>query len=287
MQTDDGAIVHRYRLVPVALVICLLSVVAWRDVRTQGILLRLHPRVGDTLHTRLEQQTEISATLKGASGPTTRSVSSSVVLSSRTIVKSSLPASTLVLTIVDSADFRTTDAHGAAQVADAERRLRGQQLVLQLGADGTIESARDLRGASVSRDMADAMSAMPAVFPRRPVNVGEQWTREMPLPAGGAFGTRGAGHVNAVFRLDSLDRSGNLAYVSMRGDILPDSGSRGVELTGAISGAMLLDRLRGWMTESDVTVTLRSLLTPPGSSGRQPMRFVTKVTQRLRTFDAR
>ena len=252
-----------------------------------GILLRIHPRVGDTLRTRLDQQTEVSAIVGGPNGPTTKSVTTSVTLSSRTIVQSALAATTLVLTIVDSADMRTSDAHGAEQVADAERRLRGQQLVLQLAWDGTVESARDVHGTPVPRDMADAMSAMPAIFPHRPVSVGEQWTREMPLPSGGPLGTRGSGHVNAVFRLDSLDRGGNLAFVSMHGDIVPDEDSHGVQLSGAVSGAMQVNRARGWMTDSRFTVQLRSLVTPPPSSGLSPMRFITRVTQRLRTMDKR
>jgi hypothetical protein len=250
------------------------------------ILLRLHPRTGDTLHTRLEQQTEVSAVMRGANGPTTKSFTTSMVLHSRTIVQSSLQTSTVVLAIVDSANVHTSDVHGAAQVAEAERLLRGQQLLLHLAADGTVESVRDARGVSVSRDM-ETMSAMPAVFPRRPVNVGDQWTREMPLPSSGPLGTRGSGHVNAVFRLDSLDRSGNLAYISMRGEILPDSENEGVLLSGAVTGAMLVDRLRGWMTDSRVTVLVRSLVTPPPSTGLAPMRFVTRVTQRLRTMDKR
>jgi len=255
--------------------------------RAQGVLLRVHPRVGDTLHTRLEQQTEINASLPGLSGRTTKSVTTSVRLDARTIVQMSSPASTLVLTIVDSAALSTSDVHGAAQVAAAERTLRGQQLVLQLGADGTVESARDARGMPVPRDVADAMSAMPAVFPRRVVTVGEQWTRELPIPAGGPLGARGAGRVNAVFRLDSLDRSGNLAFVSLRGEILPDAEAQGVQLSGAVTGAMQVDRQRGWMTDSRFTVIVRSLVTPPPSSGLAPMRFVTRVTQRLRTMDKR
>lgn len=253
----------------------------------QGVLLRVHPRVGDTLYTRLEQQTEVRTTIPGFTGRAAKSVTTSVTLHSRTIVQGTSPASTLVLTVVDSADLHTSDAHGAAQVAAAERTLRGQQLVLQIGADGTVESARDARGAPVPRDVAEAMSAMPAVFPRRPVMVGEQWTRELPLPAGGPFGARGAGHVNAAFRLDSLDRSGNLAYVSLRGEILPDDASAGGRLSGEVTGAMLVDRQRGWMTDSHFSVLVRSLITPPPSSGLAPMRFVTRVTQRLRTMDKR
>jgi hypothetical protein len=253
----------------------------------QGILLRIHPHVSDTLHMRLEQQTEVTATMPAASSSRTRSVTTSVVINTRTIVRASFATSTTVLTVVDSADIHTSDAHGAAQVAEAERRLLGQQLVLQLAADGSVESARDLRGATVSRDMAEAMSAMPAVFPHRAVNVGEQWTREMPLPTGGPLGTRGSGHVNAVFRLDSIDRSGNVAFVSMRGEILPEGANQGVELSGAVTGAMQVNRGRGWMTESRFTVLVRSLVTPPPSSGLAPMRFVTRVTQRLRTMDKR
>jgi hypothetical protein len=257
------------------------------DAAGAGVLLRVHPRVGDTLHTRLEQQTEVSAQLPGSPSRALKSVTTSVTLNSRTIVQATSPASTLVLTVVDSADLHTSDEHGAAQVAAAERSLRGQQLVLQLGADGTVETVRDARGVPVPRDVVEAMSAMPAVFPRRPVLVGEQWTRELPLPAGGPLGARGSGRVSAVFRLDSLDRGGNLAFVSMRGEILPDAGSQGVRLSGAVRGAMQLDRQRGWMTDSRFTVTVRSLVTPPPSTGLAPMRFVTRVTQRLRTMDKR
>ncbi|HET9011222.1 MAG TPA: DUF6263 family protein [Gemmatimonadaceae bacterium] len=265
----------------------LFAILCVPAVHAQGVLLRVHPHVGDTLHTRLEQQTEVSTTMPGSNGRAVKSVTTSVTLNSRTIVQASSPTSTLVLTIVDSADLRTSDTHGAAQVAEAERSLRGQQMMLQLGADGTVESARDVRGIPVPRDVADAMSAMPAVFPRRAVAVGEQWTRELPLPSGGALGARGSAHVSATFRLDSLDRGGNLAWVSMRGEIIPDAGNQGMELTGGVTGSMQVDRQRGWMTDSRFSVIVRSLVTPPAVSGLAPMRFVTRVTQRLRTMDKR
>ena len=270
-----------------ALAVVLCAAVPLTSAHAQEILLRVHPRVGDTLHTRLEQQTEISATVPGSPGRAAKSVTTSVTLNSRTIVQASSPASTLVLTIVDSADLHTSDAHGAAQVAAAERTLRGQQLELRLGADGTVESARDSRGVPLSREVVEAMSAMPAVFPRRPVSVGEQWTRDLPLPAGGPLGAKGSGHVNALFRLDSLDHTGNVAFVSLRGEILPDAAGQGVELSGEVTGAMQVDRLRGWMTDSRFTVMARSLITPPPASGLAPMRFVTRVTQHLRTMDKR
>jgi hypothetical protein len=248
----------------------------------EPVLLRLHPRLGDTLHTLLEQQTEVS--MPEAAG---KSSVTSVAIHSQTIVRAVQATSTVVLTIVDSARLSSSDSHTAAALSNARRTLEGQQLMLQLGADGTVEWARDRHGVLMAREVTEAMSAMPAVFPRKAVSVGEQWTREMPLPQGGALGARGSGKAKAVFRLDSLNRNGSIAYVSMHGEILPDSVSHGVELNGTITGTLQLDRSRGWMTDSRFLIILKSLVTPPPSSGVAPMRFLTRVTQRLRTMDKR
>lgn len=269
--------------VAVTLVACALGSTA---AAAQSVSLRIHPRAGDTLHTRLEQRMEMSSADEDGD-PRGKPVSTSLMIDSRTIVQSSLATSTMVLTIVDSADMHTTSARGADQIAAAERMLRGQRLLLQLAIDGSVENARDAGGRPVPRDFADAMSAMPAVFPRYAVRVGDSWAREMPLPSSGPLGTRGMGYVRARFRLDSLSRGGRVAFVSMRGDVKPSSSSDDVQLTGTINGTMRLDRERGWMTDSQVTVLIRSFLTPPPGTGRAPMRFVTRVTQRLRTMDKR
>ena len=267
---------------------CLAAIALFAGVRVEAqesILLRLHPRVGDTLHTLLEQQTEVSTVPPGSANA--RSTTSSVAIHSQTIVRAVQSTSTIVFTIVDSARLSSSDAHAAPAIANAQRALEGQQLVLQLGADGSVEWARDARGVLVSREVAEAMSAMPAVFPKKPVRVGEQWTRELPLPPGGPFGSKGSGRAKAIFRLDSIGRNGGVAFVSMRGEIIPDKGTEAVELNGTITGAMQLDRLRGWMTDSRFLIVLKSLVTPPASSGLAPMHFLTRVTQRLRTMDKR
>lgn len=256
------------------------------EANAQAIALQIHPRARDTLHTRLDQRMEVSASdVDGAARG--RPLVSSVTIFSRSIVESSLATSTVVLTVVDSAYMHSNDSHGAEQIEAAERALQGQRLLLQLASDGSVESASDGGGRPVSRDLADAMAAMPAAFPRRPVRVGEEWSREMPLPSGSPLGSRGTGEVSARFRLDSLSRGDHIAFVTMHGDIRPASGSDGVQVTGTISGSMRLDRDRGWMTDSQVSVIVRSLVTPPAGSGRSPMRFVTRVTQRLRTMDKR
>jgi hypothetical protein len=41
------------------------------------------------------------------------------------------------------------------------------------------------------------------------------------------------------------------------------------------------------MTQSLYIITLKSLVVPPVGTGFAPMKFVTRVTQRLRTMDRR
>jgi hypothetical protein len=252
-------------------------------VAREGITLRLHPRVGDTLRTRLEQQTEITVARPGAPP---RPMATTVTVLARTIVQASRQSSTTVLTDVDSADVQTSDSRGNAMAAQAERSLRGQQLVLQLAEDGTVEIARDLRGFAVPRDVSEAMASMPAVFPHRAVAVGERWQREMPLVSSNPLGGAGASaHVRAEFRLDSLGRRGEVAFVSMRGEIVPDDERSGNDVSGRMTGEMQVDRRRGWMTDSRFTLVVVSLVASPAGAGAPPMRFLTKVTQRLRTMD--
>jgi hypothetical protein len=252
-------------------------------VARDGVVLRLHPHVGDTLHTRLEQLTEITVTRPGT---TPRPVATTVTVLARTVVQASRQASTTILTVVDSADVRTSDPHGGAMAAQAERSLREQQLILQLAEDGTVEIARDARGVAVSREVSEAMASMPAVFPHRSVAIGERWRREMPLVSSNPLGGAGPGaHVRAEFRLDSLGRHGELAYVSMRGEIVPDDDRLGPDLSGRMSGEMQVDRRRGWMTDARFTLVVMSMVASPAGAAAAPMRFLTKVTQRLRTMD--
>ena len=84
-----------------------------------------------------------------------------------------------------------------------------------------------------------------------------------------------------------MSGSGEDAFVSMHGRIASDTDARGVEMSGSMSGAMQIDRARGWMTDSFFTLLIHSVVTPPSGMGLQPMKFVTRVTQRLRTMDKR
>ena len=264
-----------------AALLALAAPLAAQNAARAQVLLQLRPRTGDTLWTRLEQKSEIARA--DEDGRSSHPMITRVTVLARTIVQASRGATTTVLTMVDSAEVRSSDARGAAAGAQAERALRGQQLVLQLARDGSVESARDARGRTIPRDAADAMAAMPAVFPHHTVAVGERWEREMPLPAAGSFAAAGGARVRAQFRLDSLTRGGSLAFISMQGEIVPDDTRKGVSIGGTMSGAMQVDRQRGWMTDSRFSLEMRSAVAP--LAGAPPMRFVTRVTQHLRTMD--
>jgi hypothetical protein len=278
------AVSRCFRALPARAAVVLVAVAAplgAQNAPRAQVLLQLRPRTGDTLWTRLEQKSEIARA--DEEGRSSHPMTTRVTVLARTIVQASRGATTTVLTVVDSAEVRSSDARGAAAGAQAERALRGQQLVLQLAGDGSVESARDARGRVIPRDAADAMAAMPAVFPHHAVAVGERWEREMPLPAAGSFAAAGGARVRAQFRLDSLTRGGNLAFISMQGEIVPDDSRKGVSIGGSMSGAMRVDRQRGWMTDSRFSLEMRSSVAPV--AGAPPMRFVTRVTQHLRTMD--
>lgn len=251
----------------------------------QLVLLQIRPHVGDTLHLRLEQRTELTGDRRSNGAPTVASITTSVRVYSRAIVERSAAAGTFVRAITDS--VRLTG--GDETIAGAARRaLEGRAMLLRISPDGTVALVDDageaLPGAS------DAVALMPAAFPKGPVAVGYTWSREMPLPAGGRL-TPGAapvaGWLHTKFRLDSVTRGGTLAWVSMHGEMTADpdarlEGGTGPLLEkGTVYGTMLVDRARGWLTESQFTIVAHSIVRTRGAAD-SIMRFETRVTQRMK-----
>ena len=97
--------------------------------------------------------------------------------------------------------------------------------------------------------------------------------------------------LRATFRLDSLSADGSLAYLTVKGEVSRDARARGghpdgdMEMRGTMTGMLLLDRARGWLRESRVSMILNTTLFPARSTGNPPMRFVTRISQRVRTLD--
>jgi hypothetical protein len=198
---------------------------------------------------------------------------------SRAIVEGKLLSAVTVLAIIDSVSLSTTDRHAAATPA-------GQRMRFRLAPDGTMRVLDEETGAN--RGLAEAVALMPAALPTQPVTVGETWARVIPMVV--ARGGDDEGAVRASFRLDSVSGDGRLAYISMRGemrrDSVPAGPPRGTRMTvhGTVTGSLLLDRRRGWLTESHFGVVLHTIMVP-GSPDARPVRFLTRITQRMRTLD--
>jgi len=283
----------RRRRARVPLLIAAMLGVA-RTAAGQGVLLEIRPHVGDTLHLRLDQQTELSGS-RGPGGETTTSVITTTMrIFSRAIVEKSAASGTFVRAVTDSVRLTTTDPRALGLTDEAQKRLEGRSVQLRISPDGTIALAE--APPSGPSQLSDLVSLMPASFPRGPVDVGYSWGREMPLPGADKLSPGGAAPswLHAKFRLDSLSRRGTVAYVSMRGEMAadPDARSAGgaaqspVLEKGVVSGWMVVDRRRGWLTESQFSIVMLSVVQLPGGSDTI-MRFETRVTQRMKTVDRR
>jgi len=254
----------------------------------QRTSLELRPRVGDTLRMRLDQVTEMSATRQGAAP---REIVTRSLMLSRAIVESEAPDAVYILAITDSVEVKSSDANAKA-IADATRRqLSGRQMRLRLSPDGTVSMAD--RHAPVSKAVTDLVSVMPASFPRDPVAVGDTWSREMPMASGlrlPGVGTTSAGVARATFRLDSLSRAGELAYISMRGTLgqpagAPQAGGAVVTpptLGGTLLGTMIVDRRRGWLSESRFVVDVHTTIAGTALAATD---FHMRITQHMRVFE--
>lgn len=253
--------------------------------------LELRPLVGDTLRMRLEQTTEMSAVRQGT---TTRQVTTHTVMLSRAIVEREVADAVYILAITDSVDVSSTDESARAAALANSRQLVGRSMRLRLSPDGSVAIA-DQPG-TVSKSVVDLASVMPATFPREPVAVGDTWTREMPIaPAALArlMGPAGQGGVaRATFRLDSLSRQGELAYVSMHGTLesqpasaaVPGAGALVVPtMGGSVTGTMVVNRRRGWLSQSRFVVDLRTVMSG-SDAARAATEFRMRVTQQMRVF---
>ena len=250
-----------------------------------AVTLEVRPHAGDTVAVRLEQRVEMSGTRRIAGRDSTAQVTSSMVMFARTIVESVTPEHSIVATHTDSVQLETSDDHARAMRADAIRALTGTVARLQLLPDGTGQSLDSALGAR----SANLVGVMPATLPATPVAVGGKWTRTMPIPATNA--ARGAGEVRAVFRLDSLTGGGRYAWISMKGSMhraerapVGGDGESAGAVSGSISGAMTLDRQRGWIVSALTDMTVRSTVTTPGAPA-VPLKVTVRVIQKMHAED--
>lgn len=258
------------------------------DVAAQEVLLQIRPRPGDTLRTRLDHQVEQRGTMRVDGADSTRTVLTNLVVLGRTIVIRGDVRGTTVLAFTDSVAMSTSGGEGTAFPEEVRRSLQGTRVEMRISPDGAMSMLSGTPGT----DLQALVEQIPATLPKHAVSVGDSWTKSVPIPLPGEAEGAGA-RVRATFRLDSLSPEGRIAHISMRGEFSRDtassarSGGVKVDMSGTLAGQLQVDRHRGWMTDSRVTITVNSLLTPPDGSAAEPLRYRMKITQRSRTLDNR
>lgn len=248
------------------------------------IVLELRPRAGDTLRLRLDQTTEMSGIRRSGA---TRVMSTTLRMYSRAIVESTTAASATILALTDSVVVTGSDDRARALAAETERQLAGKQMRVRMAPDGTVSIAEPQP--SISRELNDLVSIMPASFPRGSVAVGDTWLREMPIPPSTGMGVPLGGMVKAAFKLDSVTADGNVAYLTMKGTMHPLSAAIASSdpraLVGSVNGSMIVDRRRGWLSESRFLIETRATLPTVGTG--TPMQFRLRITQHMQVLEKR
>ena len=256
---------------------------------SQPVLLQIRPHIGDTLRMHLSQTVEMTGTTRGNRRDTT-SMTTSIEVFTRAIAEQYTSGGTLMQTITDSVAMTPASA---ASLADLKRRaMQARPVLLRVSADGGMEMVDD---GDPNSELRHLFGEMPAVLTRAPVAIGEKWTREMQIPLSSEPGA--VGSVRATFRLDSLGRNGDIAYISMRGTMsrINTAGAApagpGYGTSGQLSGTLQIDRRLGWITDSKSSIivlsTIESAPDRRGDPKGAPMQVRTKITQWIRAMRAR
>jgi hypothetical protein len=256
----------------------------------QSVLLQIRPHVGDTLRMHLSQTVEMTGTNKSRGRDSTTSMTTSIEVFTRAIPTQLTSSGTLMQAITDS--VKMTPA-SQASVEDLRRRsMQARPVWLRVSTDGAMEIVDD---ADPNSELRHLFGEMPAMLARAEVAVGEKWTREMQIPLSGDPGT--VGEVKATFRLDSLGKNGDIAYISMHGTMSraasgqAQPNGRGYMTSGTLSGTIQIDRRLGWITDSKSSIIVHSTIaqtpTRKGDPRIAPMQVRTKITQWIRAMRAR
>jgi Family of unknown function (DUF6263) len=252
----------------------------------QPIMLRIQPRVGDTMYTRFEQSVEMVGTRNVHLVDTTMTSRMNIMILSHSLVQASDGHGTTVLAITDSVAMEGHGTGAAAPTETIRRAMQGRQAQLHISRDGSAE----LLGANddVTPQVEALYSGMPATLPERLVSIHSTWERTAFIPVSEEADSAHSAKVRTTYRLDSLSSNGQLAYISIHGTISRDSTaalvseSLRVGSSGTVTGHMTMDRKHGWWVESQISIEIKSVVTriiEPVST----MQVQTHIVQSMQT----
>lgn len=250
----------------------------------QAVSLRIAPPVGQTMRMRLDQRVEMTGTTRLQGSDSTAAVVTTLLVISRAYVARRDGDATIVMASTDSVAASSSGLDSTAVAAEARRTLQGRRVWLRIAPDGATEILNQDHG----DDALNALfSSMPATLPAADIEVGRRWSRVMVAPIVESPVGGGGGKLAATFRLDSLSRNRDVAYVSIVGKLTRPPGATeqqapAITMSGSLAGNLVIDRRLGWITAARMTYIVRSLVTPRPGSGADMLRFRMKVTQWMR-----
>lgn len=255
------------------------------NAQSQPVALRIEPPVGETMRMRLDQRVEMSGTTRTPAGDSTATVVTTLLVISRTFVERRDREASILLTSTDSVAASSSGADSLAVGLETRRAMQGKRVRLRIAPDGATEIVAGEGDGSA--ELNALFAQMPATLPNAPVAVGQRWSRVMVAPLGAAPGAKEGGKLQATFRLDSLSRNGERAYVSLSGILSrPPSAKDGwatLTMSGSMTGGIVIDRRRGWINDARMTYVVRSVVTPNSGGSADAMRFLMKVSQWVRS----
>ncbi len=271
------------------------------------VLLRVNPETGDVLLLHMQQTVEMGGQRLASyslpqSGVQTMPEREPLRYPPRGPRRSAVPTRITVMDFYAHSAVELSDNQGAvvATVVDSlwvktgsQQQMRAQRMPMNTETKPTrirVKPNGSMAMVDAPSNVASvgaSLSAMPAMLPDGPVKVGDTWERDVDVPPLPVASYRADGVLHAIFRLDSISRTGREAFVSMRGTLrregAPRDLPRGTQVItdGIMSGTLLLDRVRGWITEADTVIDVISDVVGAPDAG-QSMQIGIRIRQQLR-----
>lgn len=265
--------------------VVVLSMVPGERSDAQGVLLQVRPGAGDTIRVRLDQTVEMT----GPPGPDGKPVveSGTLVLLATLAVESVDIEGATIVSVTDSIRVNSPPNSASSAVLAWAAIAANRAIRFRVAPNGSAYVPSG-RGNVASAPLA---SHMPATLPARAISPGATWSSVLQVPLASSVDPKGSAMLVATFTLDSLSKSGELAFLSMRGRLMkadhdataPATGRSMVETSGTVVGQVLLDRRRGWITDARTTFSLFSLVTPADPT-KPPVRVRMTISQWLRAM---
>lgn len=208
-----------------------------RPATAQGVVspvvLQLRPRPGDLLRLRLDQTIEMGVSERGSGEDTTATDVTSLVMLARLSVESADLNGATVMAVADSVRIESSGSYQSDVLRQA-KLLQGQRFRFRVAPDGstTVAGADAWAGPAVG----SLLSQLPATLPAEPIAPGTTWNRSVDIPLAAAPDGKANATLTATFRFDSLSRSGEFAYLSMKGRLVR-SGPMQKPATGGVTRA--------------------------------------------------